>query len=61
MLERRRDTPVRDDLLYLDHQAGLRRLIKPLKIKLTIHQDEKLIPVAGGTRLMAPKATGHEM
>jgi hypothetical protein len=33
----------------------------PLKITLTTHHEEKLIPVAGGTRLMAPKATGHEI
>jgi hypothetical protein len=33
----------------------------PLKITLTTHQEEKLIPVAGGTRLMAPKATGHDI
>lgn len=47
--------------LYLDHQAGLRRLMKPLKIALTTHHEEKLIPVAGGTRPMALNATGHEM
>lgn len=50
-----------DDELYLDHQAGLRRRKKPLKMALITHQDEKLTPVAGGTRLMAPKATGQEM
>jgi hypothetical protein len=33
----------------------------PLNIKLTIHHEEKLIPVAGGTRLIAPKATGQEI
>lgn len=50
-----------EHVLYLDHQAGLRRRRKKLKITLITHQDEKLTPVAGGTRLMAPKATGQEM
>lgn len=49
-----------ENLLYLDHHAGLRRLMMPLKITLITHQDEKLIPVAGGTRLMAPNATGQD-
>ena len=49
-----------ENLLYLDHHAGLRRLMMPLKMTLITHQDEKLIPVAGGTRLMAPNATGQD-
>ena len=48
------------DSLYFDHQAGFRRLMRPLKITLTTHHEEKLMPVAGGTRLMALNATGHE-
>ena len=52
---------IEGDELYLDHHAGLRRRISPLKMALITHQEEKLTPVAGGTRLIAPKATGQDM
>jgi hypothetical protein len=32
----------------------------PLKMTLTAHHDEKLMPVAGGTKLIPPKITGQE-
>lgn len=47
------------NLLYLDHHALLRRFTMPLNTTLNAHQDEKLMPVAGGTRLMPPKMTGQ--
>lgn len=46
--------------LYLDHQAGFDFFNHPLNTTLTTHQELKLMPVAGGTRLIAPNATGHD-
>ena len=50
-----------DNELYLDHQAGLRRFKSPLNMTLITHHEEKLTPVAGGTRLIPPNATGQDM
>lgn len=49
-----------EDVLYFVHHAGFRRRTQPLNSTLTTHHDEKLTPVAGGTRLMPPMTTGHD-